>query len=238
MKSRLLGASCACMLIVVSCPASSATINVGAIDSGQYRSDGFHNASIDNYLAGEARGTEHRNWFAFDLSGVTLQAWEFITGATLSLQSGLSRGDATEQWTVMSVETTVTDIMAGHSAGSTAGIDIFNDLQNGNLYGSTTISVPTISDAIISVSFTGANSISDIASSIGGLFAVGGYVSSLNSLSDEFLFSGTSGQLASVNLALETATVPVPPAIWLFGSGLLGLIAISRRKKVPERRHA
>lgn len=27
------------------------------------------------------------------------------------------------------------------------------------------------------------------------------------------------------------SSVPVPPAVWLFGSGLLGLIGISRRRK-------
>jgi len=231
MKSRLLGASCACLLIFISWPASSATIYVGAIDSGWYRSDGLHRALTDNYLAGESGVFEHRNWFAFDLNGVTLQAGEFISGATLSLPSGLSGGDATEQWTVMSVETAVTEVISRHSAGSTTGMDIFDDLEDGSVYGSTTISLPTISEAIIDVSFTGANAISDIASSIGGLFAVGGYVSSLDPASDEFLFSGTSGQLARVNLLLETTAVPIPPAIWLFGSGLLGLIGISRRKK-------
>ena len=30
---------------------------------------------------------------------------------------------------------------------------------------------------------------------------------------------------------LQYAVVPVPAAVWLFGSGLLGLIGISRRKK-------
>jgi hypothetical protein len=28
-----------------------------------------------------------------------------------------------------------------------------------------------------------------------------------------------------------TNAVPIPPALWLFGSGLLGLIGIARRKK-------
>ncbi|MBT8438954.1 MAG: VPLPA-CTERM sorting domain-containing protein [Gammaproteobacteria bacterium] len=32
------------------------------------------------------------------------------------------------------------------------------------------------------------------------------------------------------NLAL-TQVVPIPPAVWLFGSGLIGLIGIARRKK-------
>jgi len=27
------------------------------------------------------------------------------------------------------------------------------------------------------------------------------------------------------------AVIPIPPAVWLFGSGLLGLVGIARRKK-------
>ncbi len=33
------------------------------------------------------------------------------------------------------------------------------------------------------------------------------------------------------NVNIDTAVVPVPAAVWLFGSGLLGLIGIARRKK-------
>jgi len=29
---------------------------------------------------------------------------------------------------------------------------------------------------------------------------------------------------------METTVIPVPAAVWLFGSGLLGLIGIARRK--------
>ena len=29
----------------------------------------------------------------------------------------------------------------------------------------------------------------------------------------------------------EVSSVPVPAAVWLFGSGLLGLIGVARRKK-------
>jgi len=32
-------------------------------------------------------------------------------------------------------------------------------------------------------------------------------------------------------LSFTVASVPVPPAVWLFGSGLIGLIGIARRKK-------
>ena len=33
------------------------------------------------------------------------------------------------------------------------------------------------------------------------------------------------------NLNFDRVVVPVPAAVWLFGSGLLGLIGIARRKK-------
>jgi hypothetical protein len=34
------------------------------------------------------------------------------------------------------------------------------------------------------------------------------------------------------NVVIDTATVPVPAAVWLFGSGLLGLVGVARKKKV------
>lgn len=34
------------------------------------------------------------------------------------------------------------------------------------------------------------------------------------------------------NVKVEVAAVPVPAAVWLFGSGLLGLMGIARRKKI------
>lgn len=48
-------------------------------------------------------------------------------------------------------------------------------------------------------------------------------------------FSGTAGQIVFDDVTLGSVipgpVIPVPPAVWLFGSGLLGLIGISRRKK-------
>ena len=38
--------------------------------------------------------------------------------------------------------------------------------------------------------------------------------------------------LAKFSIHLQPTVVPVPAAVWLFGSGLLGLVGIARRKKV------
>ena len=44
---------------------------------------------------------------------------------------------------------------------------------------------------------------------------------------------GASSQMFYDNLVIDVATsaVPVPAAVWLFGSGLLGLVGVARRKK-------
>ena len=40
------------------------------------------------------------------------------------------------------------------------------------------------------------------------------------------------GSITPAPFDLGGATVPIPPAVWLFGSGLLGLVGVARRKKV------
>ena len=53
-----------------------------------------------------------------------------------------------------------------------------------------------------------------------------------------YIEAGTGNEITVQNVArsgvvvfAEVQTVPVPAAIWLFGSGLLGLVGIARRKK-------
>ena len=41
-----------------------------------------------------------------------------------------------------------------------------------------------------------------------------------------------AGGFAGLVLIQDTSVVPIPAAVWLFGSGLLGLVGVARRKKV------
>lgn len=47
----------------------------------------------------------------------------------------------------------------------------------------------------------------------------------------QFAIQVSSDGLNVETVAMEVQTVPVPAAVWLFGSGLLGLVGIARRKK-------
>jgi len=42
---------------------------------------------------------------------------------------------------------------------------------------------------------------------------------------------GVDAYFDNVTISTDVAAVPVPAAVWLFGSGLLGLIGVARRKK-------
>lgn len=45
----------------------------------------------------------------------------------------------------------------------------------------------------------------------------------------EFFVKGTAGR--SGNIDISVSSVPVPAAVWLFGSALMGMMGVTRRKK-------
>ena len=49
------------------------------------------------------------------------------------------------------------------------------------------------------------------------------------SISADFYFDGVLGN--TVSNTFTVSSVPIPAAVWLFGSGLIGLIGVARRKK-------
>ena len=49
--------------------------------------------------------------------------------------------------------------------------------------------------------------------------------------SDDFAADGASASRPIAWLVTRPAEVPIPPAVWLFGTGLLGLFGVARRKE-------
>jgi len=70
-----------------------------------------------------------------------------------------------------------------------------------------------------------------------GEYSIGGIatVTSIDEYSYELVWDSiqTSGpyQGMTVNMTMQVSSVPVPAAVWLFGSGLIGLFGFSRRTK-------
>lgn len=68
-------------------------------------------------------------------------------------------------------------------------------------------------------------------------FGVGGPGSEMRALTLTFEFDMVAGDRGTIFAVAEAETyasspIPVPAAVWLFGSGLLGLVAVARRKIV------
>ncbi len=63
---------------------SAVPLTLNHSDSGWYKSPGSHNSGNQNYIAGNIYNNNYRNWFAFDLAGVT----QNIVSAKLRLYTG------------------------------------------------------------------------------------------------------------------------------------------------------
>ena len=65
---------------------------------------------------------------------------------------------------------------------------------------------------------------------IGGFTSATGWVGGVGTLSGDNIYSITFAGITGSELVIDIAAIPVPAAVWLFGSGLLGLAGVARRK--------
>ena len=212
---------CCLVAIVFVSTGHATTITLGTTQSGLYDQSGFHNNN-PNYVAGVCCGNgEHRDFFVFDLPGVTGK----VVGATLRLFNpftGYISPDATETYTVFSVATPISTLITGGS-GLTG---IFDDLASGAIYGSRVVSAAddnTVVEIILN-----ANAATDINAVLGRSFAIGGAITTLQGTApfspfapEEVIFSLTGDGSRQLVLTI----VPEPAALLLFITGLITLCA-------------
>ena len=109
-------------------------------------------------------------------------------------------------------------------------VDVTFNITSGHTY---SLTGGLLSDALglgsVSLGFNGdtANAL-DGSFSFSGYLAPGEYTLLIDALA--YIDSATSAT-ASFDYDLQLTAVPVPAAVWLFGSGLIGLVGFARRKK-------
>ena len=187
-------------------------IEIDATNSGFYTSSGFRNGPVSSIFAGDG---SNRNWIAFDLSVIT----DEILSASLTIYNDVANDDGIH-FTWSEVATPISEVFT--SAGD--GVDIFNDLNDGSVFATGTTAsggndVYSLTDAAL-LSLNNASS----------YWLMGG--ATADDLGRAYGFTNGVSSGDQIRLTLETsfAAVPVPAAFWLFGSGLIGVVAVARRK--------
>ncbi len=158
-----------------------------------------------------------------DSNGAT---WVFSkdSTATLDLSFGLSPG------AVFAVSDVDLSILFVGDAGHSGTITLLGGDQSGSITQPFSIGP--------GVNYTGFNSVTSNPPAVnGGTQTTFGIFAANMNLAAAFSGTFTGVQLdisngsAVPSLVGTVAVVPVPAAVWLFGSGLLGLVGVARRKK-------
>jgi hypothetical protein len=207
-------------------------ITLSALDQGHLMDDGKHYLWTTNYAAGDdAAGRQFRSFYIFDLASL---AGSMVTGATLNIflpsDDGYYSPDNSETYSLYDILPTNVAPLVGTTLTSLTNLSIFEDLGNGVTYGNKII---TGSDAgsIINI-VLGASGLADINAAIGGLFGIGGAMTSINQPPEvqEVIFVNTQDiPLTNTTLVLLTTPVPEPTAILLLSLGLMGLVGVRRK---------
>ncbi len=207
------------------------TVVLDAVDSGIWNEDGAHNAAIKGYFVGTSSSGRNRNYFVFDLSGVT----GLITDAALQVfnpAGGFAVGSpsASVTYNVYDVTTPIPLLQTTIFGSVLVGEPIFADLGSGVLYGSRAVSVAD-NNTVINLSLNAA-AVTALNNAGGGLFAFGGRLLPDGTAITPFgLFIGTEFNPGSRQLVLTTTAVPEPATMILLGTGLASVGAAVRKRR-------
>lgn len=222
------------LLILVSVPAvtKADSIVLNSTQQGWYSNNGNNNgvSNTNNYFAGASSGGVYRNYFVFDLTYI-----KDVTSVQLRLyKTGDSNltADPSETYALYDVQT------PAELLGRTDGVSIFDDLGSGPVFASATFLTPPFYDGEFVTFNLGSDAIAAIQRS-GGLFAIGGAITTLRSPvvvnGSEGLFGGSQGRSAELIVNGRQVPTPEPGTFLLLGSGLAGVAASVCRRRQAHR---
>ena len=234
--------------LLLPCTATAVTINV--LQDTTIYNTGTANGSGQGLFAGASgNGTVQRGLIKFDLSSVV--AGSIITNVTLTMHvNSMGSANTVDTITLNTLSQDWNEATAGGGNATKGGGSGYTANPGDATWTSSGISPWTAGGAfntIISDSlqigstgfftFSDANLITDIQNWINNPDANFGWILRGNELtngsSKRFSSSENTGgggtNVPVLNIEYQAAVVPLPAAVWLFTSGLLSLIGVSRR---------
>lgn len=243
-KSHLLNGMFA-FILVTSFPttAMATLINLFAFDSGNYTHLGEHDGGDQKTLIGQQDFNNQTDLFTFnsyamfDLSIIPNQVtitsasitYEFISGSSLNTNG---TNETLQAWDV-GVNSAVLDVT--RNSGDGLGQAIWADIGGGINFGSDNIVVNDPS-SVVHLNTAGLNALNVFAAG-GANFGIGSscpFCSGSSVFADENI-TFTSIPVLSINY--EVNAVPLPPALWLLGSGLIGLFGVAKKSKRSDEKN-
>lgn len=199
-----------------------ADVILNPIDRGVYAEDGTHYDSY-SYIIGRPSPVSQisNNFFVFDLSGVSEQ----VIGVEFRIESNwYLSADPSETFTVYDITGSIPAIWDG-----SAGVAGFTDMQSGNAYGD--ISVSSADNGTMLDISLNAQAIQDINNSLGGQFAFGGTISTLDLINprEEEIFGPTNPDNPADGVELVLTMIPEPSVLGLLLLGC-GMLALRRKR--------
>ena len=221
------------IVLLASSLVSAATIVVNQTDRGWYRESGTHQQGNSNYAIGDFRGGgglggDYRNFFVFDLAGVT----QPIASAKLALfVPAPTPAEPTHKVTAARIlakttSCTMSPHQLRHLRDGTGGVAAHTDLGSGVVYGSRTM---TAADMGSVVEITLNSSAIAALDSAHGLFGIGGSLTTLDGLANYEITFGCTGHGTEIT-QLRLTLVPEPSTLLLLGIGAISLLGYRKAK--------
>jgi PEP-CTERM motif len=228
MKTKILSLSLTLTLLtaISTFPAEAVSLNIAPSDTGSWSLFQGHTSENQNYYAGTSgfNGSDlYRNYFTFDLTGVT----DTVTSAVLQLFTYSIIGSGNLRFTLYDVSATPAALDTTFSGFSGIGLSPFDDLGSGTSYGSGSLA-GFLSNTVVSFTLN-SDGIAAINAARGSFFSIGGSTNSQIGAPNQALFAFSN---SNPNNALVLTTVPEPSSVLgMFGFGIIWRVAFLRRRR-------